>query len=129
VKLDVTITEWAGPERVSFTLVGVNEAVSGGGSFELSEEGGGPTPAPIAKEMGWFRRLLSWFGRTMFRWQHGATEAPKPVEAGGTGLTFTWMMEASGPTAPLVNVMLEPALQPAAEALAHKIAAHLVAKA
>src|SRR5205807_1342508 len=31
VQLDVYITEWAGPDRVSFTLKGLNEVVEGGG--------------------------------------------------------------------------------------------------
>jgi vacuolar-type H+-ATPase subunit D/Vma8 len=35
------------------------------------------------------------------------------------------MMEAGGPTAPLVNAMLEPALIPATEDLAQKIVTHL----
>ena len=34
-------------------------------------------------------------------------------------------MEAGGPTGPLVNAMLAPALAPAAEDLANRIAAHL----
>jgi hypothetical protein len=34
-------------------------------------------------------------------------------------------MDAGGPTGPLVNAMLEPALLPAAEDLGNKIAAHL----
>jgi hypothetical protein len=34
-------------------------------------------------------------------------------------------MDAGGPMAPLVNAMLGPALLPAAEDLANKIAAHL----
>jgi hypothetical protein len=34
-------------------------------------------------------------------------------------------MDAGGPTGPLVNAMLGPALLPAAEDLANKIAAHL----
>jgi hypothetical protein len=59
---------------------------------------------------------------------HG--DGPKRLAApaaseGGTQLTFTLRMEAGGPTGPLVNAMLGPALLPAAEDLANKIAAHL----
>ena len=40
-------------------------------------------------------------------------------------LKFTLRMEARGPTGPLVNALLAPALMPAAEDLANKIAAHV----
>ena len=40
-------------------------------------------------------------------------------------LSFRLRMDAGGPTAPLVNAMLEPALLPATEDLAQRIAAHV----
>lgn len=139
VRLAVCVTEWAGPDRVTFTLKGLNEAVDGGGSFVLEDLSGGggaepaPTPAqlPAAVEQGWWRRFLGWLMRTLFRAQHGDVSVPDAPQAGGgeggsTGLSFTWTMEAGGATAPLVNAMLEPALEPAAEHLAKSIAAHLL---
>jgi hypothetical protein len=58
---------------------------------------------------------------------HG--EGPKRLAAAAGAaqarLTFTLRMDAGGPTGPLVNAMLGPALLPAAEDLANKIAAHL----
>lgn len=138
VRIAVTITEWAGPGRVDFILKGLNEAVEGGGSFLLEEipeatPGDAAASAPVAVVEGsWFQRLVRWFARMMFRAQHGQTEVPvQPAGAGSgasTALTFTWRMEAGGPTAPLVNAMLEPALEPAAEELARRIAAHLLAR-
>ena len=55
---------------------------------------------------------------------------PAPVRAlagrrPSSQLKFTLRMDAGGPTGPLVNAMLAPALLPAAEDLANKIAAHL----
>jgi hypothetical protein len=40
-------------------------------------------------------------------------------------LKLTLRMDARGPTGPLVNALLGPALLPAAEDLANKIAAHI----
>ncbi len=132
VRLGVTITAWEGPDRVDFELTGLNEAVSGGGSFLLAEAGG-PPPADEAlaeaspPPKSWFRALLDRVFRALFQRQHGRTEAPQLTAStpGVTELTFNWRMEAGGPMGPLVNAMLEPALAPAAEELAHRIAAHL----
>jgi hypothetical protein len=58
---------------------------------------------------------------------HGS--GPKRQQLGNgeaaSQLTFRLRMDAGGPSGPLVNAMLAPALQPAAEDLANKIAAHL----
>ena len=56
--------------------------------------------------------------------------APKRLKAAdgappAAQLVFTLRMDAGGPTGPLVNAMLGPALLPAAEDLANKIAAHV----
>jgi len=130
VKLQAHITAWIDEERVEFTLTGLNEKVDGGGVLVMSEvepEAEALVPAP-AKKRPWFgRRFLDWFFRRMFRRMHGPApqrlEAPKG--ASQSRLTFTLRMDAGGPTGPLVNAMLGPALMPAAEDLANKIAAHL----
>jgi carbon monoxide dehydrogenase subunit G len=131
VKFEAHVTEWNGPERVAFTLKGINEAIDGDGALEVSlakqadTEGG----VPEAKR-GWFRRVID----ALFGWLFRALNkqaAPKRLHAaGGVGsvrseLRFRLRMDAGGPTAPLVNAMLGPAMQPAAEDLANKIAAHL----
>jgi hypothetical protein len=79
---------------------------------------------------GLFGRIFDAIFRVLFRWMHGKgpeRAAPTPLSAGGalSQLTFTLRMEAGGPTGPLVNAMLAPALLPAAEDLANRIAAHL----
>ena len=58
---------------------------------------------------------------------HGPRAGARARRAAGPAsqLTFTLRMDAGGPTGPLVNAMLAPALLPAAEDLANKIAAHL----
>jgi carbon monoxide dehydrogenase subunit G len=126
VKLRAHITEWVDQERVAFTLTGLNEKVDGGGVLLMDDvNADGPPPTPRRRWFG--RRLLDWFFREMFHRMHG--EGPKrlaaPASAAQTRLTFTLRMDAGGPTGPLVNAMLGPALMPAAEDLANKIAAHL----
>ena len=45
VRLKAHVTEWNGPERVSFTLTGLNEPVEGGGSLVMSREASPLAPA------------------------------------------------------------------------------------
>lgn len=130
VKLQAHITEWVDREKVAFTLTGLNEKVDGGGELIMEEvKSEAPAEEPRKVKRPWFfRRFLNWFARRMFKRMHG--EGPKRLEApAGDGpkakLTFTLRMDAGGPTGPLVNAMLGPALMPAAEDLANKIAAHL----
>lgn len=126
VRLQAHITEWIDQERVAFTLTGLNEKVDGGGMLVIAD---GSVDAPPSRPVRrWFgRRLLDWFFRTMFRRMHGGGPRRLAAPAGATRarLTFTLRMEAGGPTGPLVNAMLGPALMPAAEDLANRIAAHL----
>ncbi|HVK73506.1 MAG TPA: SRPBCC family protein [Kofleriaceae bacterium] len=132
VKLQAHVTEWIDRERVVFTLTGLNEKVDGGGELVMSDVVADAPPPPAPRKRWFGRRFLDWLARRMFKRMHG--DGPKRLEAGpaaaGAGgptaqLTFTLRMDAGGPTGPLVNAMLGPALLPAAEDLANKIAAHL----
>ncbi len=136
VELRAHVTEWAPPERVTFTLTGVNEAVEGGGTVVLrrAPPAGGaassPQAAPLAPRAGLFRRLFGALARFLFRLAHRGTAAPTalPPRSASTEaveLELTLRMDAGGPTGPLVNAMLGPALEPAVEDLAKKIAAHV----
>ena len=125
VELKAHVTEWAGPDRVSFTLTGINEQVDGGGVLLMSDCKDAPaSPAPLVKR-SFFGRFIDAIFRFFFRRMHG----PAPTRVASTNaisqLTFTLRMDAGGPTGPIVNAMLAPALLPAAEDLANKIAAHL----
>jgi carbon monoxide dehydrogenase subunit G len=135
VKLRAHVTEWIDREKVSFTLTGLNEKVDGGGVLVMEtietkpEAPAPPAEAPKKKKRRWFgRRFLDWFFRRMFRRKFGP--GPERLAAPATAaerarLTFTLRMDAGGPTGPLVNAMLGPALEPACQDLADKIAAHL----
>jgi hypothetical protein len=129
VKLKAHVTEWNGPERVSFTLTGLNEQVDGDGTLEMGAAAtteSAPSKAPVSKR-SFFGRLLDALFRFFFRRMHGPAPV-RPLPGGGgpsSQLKFRLRMDAGGPTGPLVNALLAPALLPAAEDLANKIAAHL----
>jgi len=124
VKLRAHVTEWNGPERVVFTLTGLNEVVDGGGTLLIRK----PDLAMAApKKRSFFGRIADGFFRFVYRLFNGKVPkrlAPSRAEA-ESELSFALRMDAGGPSGPLVNAMLAPALRPAAEDLANKIAAHL----
>jgi carbon monoxide dehydrogenase subunit G len=128
VRLRAHVTEWRGPSRVAFTLTGLNEEVEGGGCLEMEASSASLAPT-VAAKAGFWSQVMAALARLLFRRMHG--KGPKRQlngQAGpGSRLTFTLRMDAGGPTGPLVNAMLAPALMPAAEDLANKIAAHLEA--
>jgi Polyketide cyclase / dehydrase and lipid transport len=131
VELKAHITEWNGPERVSFTLAGINELVDGGGTLLMAPYTAPPGgAAPMVKRPSFFRRMIDAVFRFFFRRMNGPAPErqarPLPAADGSASkLQFVLRMDAGGPTGPLVNAMLGPALLPAAEDLANKIAAHL----
>ncbi len=129
VRLDVHITEWIPLQRIRFTLTGLNEVVAGGGVFEMrpmttEEREMDPPPAPT---LSFWARWVRWWLRLFMP----APGLPSPRAAGAaaggpmTQLDFTLGMEAGGPTGPLVNALLEPALLAAAEDLGSRIVTHL----
>jgi len=119
------VTEWAGPDRVAFTLSGLDEKVDGGGVLIMEEVGDDPSEPPAPRKRWFLPRFFYWLARRLFRRVHGAGPARALPAAPVSRLTFRLRMDAGGPTGPLVNAMLGPALMPAAEDLANKIAAHL----
>jgi hypothetical protein len=127
VKLKAHVTEWNGPQRVSFTLTGLNEQVDGDGTLEMgATEMTKAEPPPAPPKKGFFARMLDVIFRFFFRRMHGpAPVRALPAAGPSSQLRFRLRMDAGGPTGPLVNAMLAPALLPAAEDLANKIAAHL----
>lgn len=137
VKLKANIIDWSGPERVEFTLEGLNETVDGGGLLVMAPTDGKQADdkaAPTPKSGNALTRLFAAFFGVIFAWlfrlKQGSVERAAPRDNAGPGsrLTFTLRMDAGGPTGPLVNAMLGPALLPAAQHLANKIAAHLEQK-
>jgi carbon monoxide dehydrogenase subunit G len=131
VKFAVHIEEWTPPTRVTFTLKGVNEPMQGTGTFVLEKyEEPGTVPAlPAAPQPSGFSRLLERIARFFFRARHGDPERAASADAGpaaGTSrLTFRLAVTPGGPMAPMVNALMRPLMQPAAENLANQILATL----
>src|SRR5262245_32906072 len=131
VKFAVHIEEWSPPSRVTFTLKGLNEPMQGSGTFVLEPyEVPGAAPAlPAAPRPGAFSRLLERIARFFYRLRHGSAERAASADAGpaaGTSrLTFRLKVDPGGPMAPMVNALMRPLMQPAAENLANQILATL----
>ena len=133
VQFRVEVVEWSGPEHVRFTLLGLNEQMQGEGSFRIEPfEEEGAERAPATPRRGWLARALDAFVGFFYRLLHGRSERGAHADAGpGAGmvkLTFALRIDAGGPTAPMVNAMMLPALRPAAEDLANRIITHLEAR-
>ena len=134
VRLDVHITEWRDAEEVSFSLNGLNEDVDGDGTFELRDakdvtEGAGGTTLTTDPSPGLFGRFLRWLAGFFFRLRHGTAERASAGDSRDSAQTaellFRLRMDAGGPSAPMVNAMLGPALLPATEDLGNRIAAEV----
>jgi carbon monoxide dehydrogenase subunit G len=132
VKFRVHVEEWAGPEKVRFTLEGLNEPMRGSGTFVLApDEAEGDTlsrDVPAQRD-GFLTRLLAAIARFFYKLVHGSVERAPSADSGpGAGvsrLTFRLALEPGGPMAPMVSALVKPMLTPAAEDLANKIMATL----
>lgn len=131
LKFRVTITEWAGPERVSFALKGVNEPMTGAGSFTMRALGAAtPPPAPAPPRPRGLAALWDRIVRFIFRRVSG----PEIVRAAATApvttrMSFALRVDPGGPMAPMIDALMKPAMAAAAEKLALQIVAHLEAGA
>jgi len=135
----VEITEWNGPDRVAFTLEGVNEPMQGAGTFtmrtvtgETKGEAAGlavETIAPPPRNLVFrlFERFWRWL---LGRAGDGAVRAADATEAASAGdamteLRFELALTPGGPMAPMIEAMIRPLLLPAAENLANRILAEV----
>ena len=117
----VHVTEWAGPERVRFSLEGLNEEMSGEGSFHIDRaEDGGAAP----ERKGRVARLLEWIARLFMARRPPAQREATPT-TGATRLRFALRIDPGGPMAPMIDAMMKPAMAVAAQDLASRIVAHL----
>jgi carbon monoxide dehydrogenase subunit G len=134
----VEITEWSGPERVSFTLTGVNEPMQGAGTFTMksvSSDGdvANAPPVPIATPAprgGVFRLLEAFWRWLLGRAGDGTVRDTAATQVGvgsesRTELRFELSLVPGGPMAPMIDAMIRPLMLPAAENLANRILAEL----
>jgi carbon monoxide dehydrogenase subunit G len=126
LRFKVRITEWAGPERVSFELAGLNEKMDGRGQFRMervtADGVAAASAAPLAPRKGLVARFLEWLVALFYKPERRAVTAPA---AGETRLTFQLVLTPGGPMGPMINAMIQPAMAVAAEDLANRIVGHL----
>ena len=114
-EFEVHIDEWDESGRVAFSLKGVNEPVTGLGSFhavaiDAAPEPGARRPSTL---IGRIVAFIRWFRRS----------PPTPNMAGVESLiTFKLTLTASGRAGLVLNALLAPMMKPVAEDLANKIA-------
>ncbi len=130
LRFQVRVTEWAGPERVRFELEGLNELMQGSGDFEMAPYESAEDVVPERSRnplLRWLEAIVRFFFRRGGGPQRAASADAGPGE-GMARLSFQLRIDPSGPMAPMVIVMMTPAMLPAAEDLATKIMAHLEAR-
>lgn len=129
IQFRVHITEWAGPERVTFVLEGVNEPMKGSGIFSAAPyTEAAPEAAPSAPARSWFERFRAWLTNFLFSKVFRRQVSAAPSHLGGrpqSRLTFKLEMSAGGTTGPLVNALVAPMLAPVAQDLANRIGARV----
>jgi carbon monoxide dehydrogenase subunit G len=136
LKFRVTIQEWNGPERVRFSLVGLNEQMSGEGSFEMTPyENAGDAAAllPAApRKKNPIARALEAIFRFFFQLIRGRPQRAESADAGPaagtTRILFRLKVDPGGPMAPMINAMIKPLMPSFAEDFAGKLVGHLEAE-
>lgn len=135
----VEILEWNGPERVAFTLTGVNEPMQGAGTFTMTTVAGESTASaaglvvetlPPPRRNALFRLFEAFWRWLLGRAGDGATRDAAATQAASAGDTLTQLrfelsLKPGGPMAPMVDAMIRPLMLPAAENLANRILAEL----
>jgi carbon monoxide dehydrogenase subunit G len=133
LRFSVRVTEWSGPERVSFALKGLNEPMIGEGAFTLRPLGSGAAaaaPVPAAARARGLAGLWERLVRFFFRRARGpALERTPQAGAARTRMTFRLRVDPGGPMAPMIDALMRPAMAAAAEDLAQRIVAQLESRA
>jgi carbon monoxide dehydrogenase subunit G len=128
VDFRVTITEWSEvDQRVRFTLEGVNEPLSGAGTFLISRCESAESVEPVLK-LSWFSRFKDSIVRRFFdmvlkRGQSGRSKHSGPDSAADiqSKVLFKLDLNAGGAAGGVLNLMVAPMLKPVAEDLADAI--------
>jgi hypothetical protein len=128
VEIQADITLWEPPRRVEFVITGLTERISGSGSFTLHPlpDHGSALAAHPAPRRPWYRRVLAAAARAVLSRiaaqprTRPATTALGSAPTGGPGsrLTFELKVAPGGPMAPMLELLMAPMLEPAAQNLA-----------
>ena len=123
----VLIVEWSGPDRVRFELEGLNEPMSGSGSFASTAAPSvtpveTETPRPAGLQRLW-RNLWAKLVRLALAGSAPNPRAP-PANAGldQTTVTFQLSLSVAGTSGKIIDLLIAPMLAPVAEELIAKIA-------
>jgi len=137
LKFKVTITEWNGPDVVRFEIQGLNEAMTGAGSFRMQpwedarDAAAAGTSAP-SETRGPVARGLAAIVRFFFQLVRGKPERAETADAapaaGSTRIEFRLRVDPGGPMAPMINAMIQPLMPSFAEDFAGKLVGHLEAR-
>src|SRR5580704_7148479 len=67
VRLKAHVTDWSGPDRVAFTLTGLNESVEGGGELVMRESAIAPASSKAVVRRSFVGRLFDAIARLLYR--------------------------------------------------------------
>jgi carbon monoxide dehydrogenase subunit G len=131
VEIEVAVTAWDVGRSATFALTGLTERLTGTGSFDVRPDDEAPPAAPVApaaERLGWWARFRRRMARRMIRRARGAGPATAAPASSGSApegpaawLTFRLEVAPGGPMAPMVEMLMEPLLEPAAEDLSLQI--------
>lgn len=135
VDVQADITRWEPRRRVEFTVTGLTERLDGHGFFLLEPVEGGEGGPAAAADAAPRPRLATRLRRAIARFvlrritrrraRPRPRPAPPPAPALATGtrsrLTFKLEVRVGGPMAPMVELLMAPMLEPAAQDLADAI--------
>jgi len=133
----VHITEWNGPDVVRFEIQGLNEAMTGEGTFAMKpwENAGDaavakaePEPPPKNPVARALERLFRFFFQLVRGKPQRAAGADAAPAAGSTRIEFRLKVDPGGPMAPMINAMIKPLMPSFAEDFAGKLVGHLEAE-
>jgi carbon monoxide dehydrogenase subunit G len=128
------VTEWDESGRVTFKLEGINEPLTGSGSFVatplVSESDSASRLSSPQGRTGLFVRIRDAFVRILFHKIFGVkrdseTSFDTKVSTAGAGqtqITFNLTLTAGGMAGVAMNLLIAPMLKPVAEDLARNIA-------
>lgn len=134
----VHIDEWDEAGHVTFSLKGINEPVTGSGSFhaaalapacndsEALKPAAAPSPGFLSRWCDAIIRRL--FAKIFGRSKTPATPPALPVGNAQAQITFKLTLTATGMAGMVMNALLTPMMRPVAEDLADKIAAAIEAR-
>jgi hypothetical protein len=133
VEIEVEMTAWDEGRSAAFALTGLTERMAGTGSFEVraaEADAPGPPPelVPAPAKLGWWARFRGRMARRMIRRARRSSPvvapvvgAPAPPSGASSWLTFRLDVAPAGPMAPMVEMLMQPLLAPAAEDLSVQI--------